>query len=173
MKTDDDSKSDYVNSLMEVDYNSQSEFFNLPMDEHNTPAEQMKLKTQKDRPNARTTTKVKSGNRIAVVPALPMYSNANPPPKSHTALRALQPHHKIEELLLSDKGAPKTMETINNIVTPIILDGGAFSSLISTKFLEHLSNVINAPSDTIFLMADDYVKPSLGVAKPYHEPWQC
>ncbi|KAJ9049502.1 hypothetical protein DSO57_1023739 [Entomophthora muscae] len=84
--------------------------------------------------------------------------------KSHRAVSALQLHWK-EELFLVGTGAPRTEAAVNKQMTHNILDGGAYSNLITAKFLETLPNVFIAPSDVTFIMADGSEKFCLGIAK--------
>ncbi|KAJ9063544.1 hypothetical protein DSO57_1000122 [Entomophthora muscae] len=70
------------------------------------------------------------------------------------AVSALVPHRR-EELLLSGKGAPRAKGTINGMKTSMILDGGAYSNIILLPFLKTLSDVMVAPFDTVFVMADN------------------
>ncbi|KAJ9060003.1 hypothetical protein DSO57_1035510 [Entomophthora muscae] len=84
--------------------------------------------------------------------------------KAHRAILALQLHWK-EEIFLAGTGAPRTEAAVNKQMAHIILDGGAYSNLITAKFLETLLNVFIAPSDVTFIMADRSKKFCLGIAK--------
>ncbi|KAJ9055955.1 hypothetical protein DSO57_1037973 [Entomophthora muscae] len=57
--------------------------------------------------------------------------------KMHQAISALRPR-KYKALFLTGTGAPKTTGTLNGVYTYIILDGGAYSNIISKMFLESL-----------------------------------
>ncbi|KAJ9089992.1 hypothetical protein DSO57_1007284 [Entomophthora muscae] len=69
------------------------------------------------------------------------------------AVAALVSHCR-EELLLFGKGAPRAKGTINGMQTSMILDDGAYSNIISLPFLKMLPNVMIAPSNTVFVMAN-------------------
>ncbi|KAJ9083554.1 hypothetical protein DSO57_1033636 [Entomophthora muscae] len=84
--------------------------------------------------------------------------------KAHKAVSALRPHRR-EELFLAGTGAPRTEGAVNGHMSHAILDGGAYSNLITVKFLESLPDVTIAPSDVTFIMADGSKKFCLGVAK--------
>ncbi|KAJ9057458.1 hypothetical protein DSO57_1022518 [Entomophthora muscae] len=83
--------------------------------------------------------------------------------KAHKTVLSLIPMKK-EELCLAGIGVPRTEAAVNNHMTHVILDGGAYSNLITAKFLESLPNVRITSSDAIFLMADGSEKYSLGKA---------
>ncbi|KAJ9086281.1 hypothetical protein DSO57_1005559 [Entomophthora muscae] len=79
------------------------------------------------------------------------------------AVAALVPHRR-EELLLSGKGAPRAKWTINGVQTSTIPDGGAFSNIILLPFLRTLSEVMVAPSNTVFFMANGCESFRMGTA---------
>ncbi|KAJ9071645.1 hypothetical protein DSO57_1034934 [Entomophthora muscae] len=77
------------------------------------------------------------------------------------AVAALVPHRR-EELLLSGKGAPRATGTINGVQTSMILNGGTYSNIILLPFLKTLPDVMVAPSDTVFVMANSCESFSMG-----------
>ncbi|KAJ9081998.1 hypothetical protein DSO57_1008955 [Entomophthora muscae] len=79
------------------------------------------------------------------------------------AVAALVPHCR-EELLLPSKGAPRAKGTINGVQTSMILDGGTYSNIISLLVLKTLPDVMVAPSDTVFVMANNNESFSMGTA---------
>ncbi|KAJ9082059.1 hypothetical protein DSO57_1008192 [Entomophthora muscae] len=80
------------------------------------------------------------------------------------AVSAFVPSQR-EELMLTNTGAPHAKELVNGVKTSIILDSGAYSNIISLKFLNMLSNIFVTPSNTIFVMADGHESFSMGTAK--------
>ncbi|KAJ9077909.1 hypothetical protein DSO57_1012074 [Entomophthora muscae] len=84
--------------------------------------------------------------------------------KAHKAVLALQPHRK-EESFLAGTGAPRTEGAVNGRMTHAILDGGAYSNLITAKFLESLTDITIAPSDVTFIMSDESKKFCLSMVK--------
>ncbi|KAJ9059470.1 hypothetical protein DSO57_1002047 [Entomophthora muscae] len=79
------------------------------------------------------------------------------------AVAALVPHLR-EELLISGKGAPRAKGTINGMQTSMIFDGGSYSNIILLPFLKTLPDVMIAPSDTVFVMANNHKSFSMGTA---------
>ncbi|KAJ9063309.1 hypothetical protein DSO57_1039726 [Entomophthora muscae] len=83
--------------------------------------------------------------------------------KLHQAISALRPG-KYEALFLTGTVAPRTTGTVNGIHTSIILDGGAYSNIISKMFLESLPWPEVTSSDVSFILANESCKTALGKA---------
>ncbi|KAJ9062456.1 hypothetical protein DSO57_1010479 [Entomophthora muscae] len=79
------------------------------------------------------------------------------------AIAALVSHCR-EELLLSGKAASRAKETINGVQTSMILDAGTYSNTMSLPFLKTLPDVMVAPSDTVFVMANGCKSFSMSTA---------
>ncbi|KAJ9077898.1 hypothetical protein DSO57_1012276 [Entomophthora muscae] len=73
--------------------------------------------------------------------------------KMQPAISALHPG-KYEALFLMGTGAPRTTGTVNGIHISIILDGGAYSNIISKMFLESLPRPKVTLSDVSFILAN-------------------
>ncbi|KAJ9081042.1 hypothetical protein DSO57_1018663 [Entomophthora muscae] len=83
--------------------------------------------------------------------------------KMHQAISALRPR-KYKALFLTGTGAPRTTGTVNGIHTSIILDGSAYSNIISKMFLESLPWPEVTLSDISFILANGSCKTALGKA---------
>ncbi|KAJ9080532.1 hypothetical protein DSO57_1023919 [Entomophthora muscae] len=162
----------YSNSPMKTDTPSGvPKNSNKPMDEANTPKEIADIEASIAALNQRVHQQVLDGDKQWAVPALhrpcPKVSeNVKAPEfcqKLTKAVAALVPHHR-EELLLSGKGAPRVKGTINGMQTSMILDGSTYSNIILLLFLNTLPNVMVAPSDTEFVMANGCKSFSMGTA---------
>ncbi|KAJ9063082.1 hypothetical protein DSO57_1004012 [Entomophthora muscae] len=86
--------------------------------------------------------------------------------KMHQAISALHPG-KYEALFLTGTGALRTTGTVNGIHTSIILDGGAYSNIISKMFLESLPWPEVTSSDVSFILANGSCKTALSKAIRY------
>ncbi|KAJ9085985.1 hypothetical protein DSO57_1008773 [Entomophthora muscae] len=147
----------YLNSPMEIDTISEVPHnSNQPMDEANTPKEIADIEASITALNQRVHQQVLDSNKQWAVPVLPrpcpkVTENVKAPEigpkfcqKLTKAVAALVSHRR-EELLLSGKGVPRAKEIINGVKTSMILDGGAYSNIISFYFLKTLPNVMVAP----------------------------
>ncbi|KAJ9055971.1 hypothetical protein DSO57_1037852 [Entomophthora muscae] len=81
--------------------------------------------------------------------------------KMHQAISALCPG-KYKALFLTSTGALRTTGTVNSVHTSIILDGGAYSNIISKMFLESLPRPEVTSSDISFILADGSCTTALG-----------
>ncbi|KAJ9055512.1 hypothetical protein DSO57_1003210 [Entomophthora muscae] len=158
-----------LNSPMDIDTPSGvSHNSNQPMDEANTPRKISDIEASIAALNQRVHQQVLDGDKQWAVPALPrpcpkVSENVKAPEKLTKAIAALVPHRR-EELLLSGKGAPRAKVTINGVKTSMILDGGAYSNIILLPFLKTLPDMMIAPSNTVFVMADGRKSFSMGTA---------
>lgn len=82
--------------------------------------------------------------------------------KLHNAVSALIPRRK-ENAFLAGTGAPRTTGFVNMQATAIILDGGAFSNIVSSPFLKRLGKFRLRPSNTCFVMADGSMSSCVGI----------